>query len=676
MAGIQNINNSVNSNSGKISSKLTFEVGEVFQARVDNIDNNSGEAALRTKDGWKFTAQLENNLGSSVQGLNTFVVAGYENGKLMLKLIPGAEDSEDNSSSNLDAILQKFSSSSGKEDLNLLKTLIEHNIPLTKENISAIKTIIDFKENAMSNDAKEEQFIKNYLDSKGIDLSSLKGREISETLKGFFEELKGLDLNELAAFKENGMELTGENIKSFNNVFKNEAVIYKELKNLADSLNIEKPNLSNGQGTALTEANKSTVNSDISYKDVLDNVQSGNIMENENFEENSNFVKNANTEQNKDTIEANPKETFNISNKIILDFKKSILMSDTRTEAYIDTYLHSKGISENSIQGKELKENFKNFFSELKDLDTSEIRNILENGAEAKGINLGNIKQLIKEDATAFNEYKSIMMKIGGEATAASNEEDNKLNLNKNTEKSSETTTSEDKTNITVGNSSKYISNSDINKLNSEKSIVDNFLKSTMDKLSNGKPNNLNKGKQVMQEIDSKISEMKDIIKNIISESGSDSNAFHKVMGSLNSNVNDFKVFNLMSNEYYYVDVPVNFAAKEYNCKLILKDDRKSGKKLDSKNIKIVASVNTINMGLIDTYIKVNDRNVSIKIDAIRKFTKLLDAAKTDLISKIAGKGYNVTVKVQDKPEEQQLNIVNCRSFFNDENIVNIDVRV
>lgn len=695
MAGIQNVINSVNNINGKVSSKLTFEVGQVFQARVENVDNNSGEVVLRSKDGWRFTAQLENNAGTSIEGLNNFVVEGYENGKLKLKLIPGTENSGDNTSDSLDSILKNFMGSSSKEDLNMLKALVEHNIPLTKENISDIKTIIEFKNNSMNSTDKEEQFINNYLSSKGIDPNSSKGKEVSNTLKSFFEELKGMDVNDLAAFKENGLELTEDNIKSFNNVFKKDAAIYNELKNLADILNSGTSKSSNAENMLLTE-NNTAVNSDLSENSSVSNGESSDILEgksdaktnavlesenskessstieNESFGKRKNILadesitENSNTRENIDNLQKenavngesdineqnssmqktgngeiyNSKDSLNVSSKMISDFNKSIVMSDIRTEAYINTYLKSKGISENSIQGKDIKENFKSFFSELKNLDVSEIKNLLENGTEAKGINLTNIKQLIKEDHTAFNEYKSIMAELKNSEELSSAVKDSKIN------------------NLKMGNSA-----------------ADTFINTSIVK-DNEKLNNLSSGKLVQQGIDLKINEMKDIIKNIISQSHGNSAAFDNVMANLKNNINDFKIFNLMSNEYYYADVPVNFAAQEYNCKLIVKDDRKSGKKLDSKNIKIVASVNTVNMGLVDTYIKVYDKNINVKINAIEKFTKLLDTAKINLAKKIADRGYNVTVKVEDKPDEQQLNIVNCRKFFNDDNIVNIDTRV
>ena len=59
-------------------------------------------------------------------------------------------------------------------------------------------------------------------------------------------------------------------------------------------------------------------------------------------------------------------------------------------------------------------------------------------------------------------------------------------------------------------------------------------------------------------------------------------------------------MFNTISNEYYYLDVPINREMTEYPCKLIIKDNRKDGKKIDRTDVKIVVTVKTVNLGVVD----------------------------------------------------------------------------
>ena len=72
-----------------------------------------------------------------------------------------------------------------------------------------------------------------------------------------------------------------------------------------------------------------------------------------------------------------------------------------------------------------------------------------------------------------------------------------------------------------------------------------------------------------------------------------------------NQKLNDVKLFNSISQQYYYLDLPINVKDNEYQFKLIIKDDRKKGKKIDSTNVKIATSIKTINMGTVDAYIKI-----------------------------------------------------------------------
>lgn len=84
MPGIWNINNGYNINTKKISSKLTFEVGERFTGRV--VAKGDGkDITVKLSDGWQFIAELEGNINLDDLKLVKFQVNGFENGKLKLK---------------------------------------------------------------------------------------------------------------------------------------------------------------------------------------------------------------------------------------------------------------------------------------------------------------------------------------------------------------------------------------------------------------------------------------------------------------------------------------------------------------------------------------------------------------------------------------------------------------
>jgi hypothetical protein len=168
---------------------------------------------------------------------------------------------------------------------------------------------------------------------------------------------------------------------------------------------------------------------------------------------------------------------------------------------------------------------------------------------------------------------------------------------------------------------------------------------------------------------------MKTVIEKLLQAKDNDNpEIFSKVLDNLKENLNDFKIFNNMSNQYYYMDVPLNIREKNYDFKLIVKDDRKSGKKIDSKNIKLAASVDTINLGVVDAYFKVTRGKMDIEIKCEEPYVKLLSSGKTILENELCNIGYNVQIMVEKKDKE--MNIVNCRDFFGENNLNGINVVV
>ncbi|MEL7597866.1 MAG: hypothetical protein AAGU01_06660, partial [Clostridiaceae bacterium] len=98
------------------------------------------------------------------------------------------------------------------------------------------------------------------------------------------------------------------------------------------------------------------------------------------------------------------------------------------------------------------------------------------------------------------------------------------------------------------------------------------------------------------------------------------------------------------------------------------------GKKIDSSNVKLVASVNTINMGVIDAYIKVLNKNINIDIKCEKDWIKALELGKEGIINKLNNMGYVSNVKVDEKIVEA--NIVECRDFFEDNEFTRINLMV
>ena len=168
---------------------------------------------------------------------------------------------------------------------------------------------------------------------------------------------------------------------------------------------------------------------------------------------------------------------------------------------------------------------------------------------------------------------------------------------------------------------------------------------------------------EVKSQLSRKTEELKDIIKSALQmNSEKTPETSDKITQIIKDNISDFKAFNTVSNQYYYMDLPVRVYNSNYECKLIIKDDRKRGKKPDTKDVKIAASVNTINMGVVNAYIKIKSSIMNVNINCSENWVKTIDNSKNNLLNSLSDLGYNVNIKIEKK--QQDLSLSNCASFF------------
>ncbi|KEI14255.1 hypothetical protein [Clostridium novyi] len=555
MATILNVNNAYNVNTSKSHKKLSFELGEKISARIMNIDGETSEAILKLLDGWQFSAQIKDAIDFTPNKLIRFEVEGYDSGKILLKVLNEAEEKVEES---LVDILEEQGVNVKEEDYNILQKMIKYNMPLTKENISKMKTLLQFQEKINTSIHEENQFIERYLSNKNISLDSQEGQNIKDILKGFFSEFKKLSTDEIFTLIQSNIELTEENIKSFNSINKGSMHIYEDI-----------------------------ICDDNILQDFDEVVQLKNIQEenNEGNKENSSFI-------NNDEINNNS--------------SKNNKMYDSKV------YPNNR----NTINGKEI------------------------------------LRRLLELDVESNNEEKQITL-------------ENHENINFDNEK--------------IQNNIK--NNEDKNILLKDNNILENMDKEEINniekKIVNNKTNNntLETSQKVKEELNSKINDMKQIIKHALGENNDvKSLNFDKVFQNLQTKMNDFKVFNSLSNQYYYLDVPVNVNEKEYPCKLIIKDDRKNGKQIDSTNVKFVVCVKTVNIGVIDAYINVINSNINVNIKCEESWIKLINLTKDNIINKLSELGYIVGVNVDKKQKEMSL--VECNTFFEDNDFSRINFKV
>lgn len=622
MPAIWNVNNSYNVNNKKYSSKLTFEVGEKFSGKI--ISKGEGnEATVKLAEGWQFSATIDGSIESEENVPLQLQVEGYEDGKLKLKIVKKEADSNNLANDSLSEVIDK--EGLGKEDVDILKKMMKHNIPLTRENITFVKSLLQFNTKINMDNNEIDNFILKYIDSKGISGESEQGKQIINTLKEFFVNFKNMKPEEILFFLENNIELTSENIESYNKLFSSNGNTVKEffdnIKN--DFAGIE-----------------------VEMKELEDNISNSKVGE----KHLDNSIKALGEEINKDKLGYNSlvsklydSNDMSKSKVSMLAVLKSMTGGDDNLlrEPIKDILIGKKEQfttnEYNTALGKINNLSDEDFINIVKDVlgKSGEIKeiskdtvNIILRSFFGKDIEVGEVELRKIQDVI---EYKFQELELNNEGV---NEE--KL----------------------IGNN---IANKTITTLEQEV-------------ITGGHKKILSANELIKNDINKKIDGIKDIIKELLVASKGEGEGADKVIQLLKNSISEFKLFNTISNEYYYLDVPINREMTEYPCKLIIKDNRKDGKKIDRTDVKIVVTVKTVNLGVVDGFLSVKDKGLDVELKCDKNYMKVLELSKSKLSNDLQKLGFNINIKVSMR--EEDITLASCREFFNDKAVSGIDIKV
>ena len=683
MPGILNVGNSYSPNNKKITSKLSFDVGEKFSGKVIKGDNN--EVTIKLMDGWEFSAIVEGDISEIQNVLQKFTVEGYENGKLKLKLV-GKGSGDEEVSKDFFAIINKGNLKGN--DKELLEAMIKFDIPLTKENIKEIKSLVQFLDKIKANPQEIEEFITKYLETKGIDVNSKVGEKLENTLKEFFTSFKGLTKEDILLFIESGIDFNKENIDSYNNIFKKNNSINDLLKEFAnaDPSKIE-ANSINEESINIKDIDENNLKSSNSSKDENILTSSGKFAKDVYKKTDSNNAKVSMLSLLK-SMTGKSEDIINVTLKEVLTTRRNNFTSNDFERVFNDiSNMNSSKIVEKLISTI-------NDYSEMgNDIESNHFNNYLEKANNEKlGIN--------KSLNFSKDQLDKVLSEVMGKNISLTSDEFEKLNDGINLKYNSMLEDGFIKEDV-VGRNQKVIINNEalksnvnneilknnesnkvINSINEKEAILKNEISQSnnIDSLKSG--NTLEDGtiknsntKEIVQQVISKTGESnKEIIKDVLSALKSEGDISEKILTIIKNNINDIKIFNKFSGDYYYANLPVNINEREYPCKLIVKDNRKEGKKIDSKNVKMVITIDTKNLGIVDGYMKVNNRVINIDLKCSEKSVKILDMAKENLIANIEKMGFSVKVKVYKKQDE--VSLTTCRDFFNTGTNISLDRRV
>lgn len=626
MPAIWNVNQGYNTiNNKKLTSKLSFSQGEVFKGRIAE-KTAEGEIKVKLSDGWQFSAEVEGDAAFTEQDIVKFEVVGYENGKLKLKLLGSVEENVEVPKDTL----KKLAQSEGLEenDVDILKKMVEYNIPLNRDNIKFVKSIIQFSQR-VNNDPKEiDNFINKYLESKNIDPNSEQAVQIRETLSEFINVFKNMSTKDILFFLENNIEMTKENIDSYNKLFNSEINLKEHFEGLAKELKdmdlISIPRHEDTQNIKTNLASETIVKENMTQSTNNESLFAAKVYDSAETANSKIDILDILKSMVSDEIDVVKTELTNVLNE---------RMNDLNVTEYGEL-----SFKINNLVNDKVVDLIKNSFNEEGKLDENSIKTIVNNifGKEIK-LSDDELNSLIEA-------FKPIINKNFVEKN---NDISNKNTVNTNSRdvnKSVENEVLDELEKLDIKNK-ESLNNSILSK-HMSKDLIKNEL--------------IDKGASIKESV-------KDIIK-IIEDNGVENS---KIAQFLKENINDFKLFNDVNKEYYYLDVPVNQNGKEYQCKLVIKDKRKDGKQIDKSNVKVVVSVNTINLGKIDNYLTIRGNLLNVDIKCNEDMVKILDKNKDELVKALSSIGLLATVSVSKKVEE--VSLTSCREFFNESKLSIID---
>ena len=562
-----------------------FKQGDTLKGIVVKHDAESNEVTIKLTNGMEIEAEIQGDVELK-GGILKFEVTEFKDNTLFLKLSDNKADViQGEASKKITDEIMNFIIKEGlkKEDYNMLKAMVKYNIPLTRENITTVKSVLEFSGKMNNNPQEIKSFINTYLNSRDIVVNSREGLQIAQKLYEFFKAFSKADLQEVLLFLENNIEFTKENLDSFNKLFNSENTMEKVINAVNEEI---------GKVIAIEEELLSENTVEQSLKQIT--LKNGDEY----------TGKGKGTEVGKTIMATLVKESsksHSINDNIVKDIIKNHSITDDDAKEIIKLMKNDS----NYVMSKEtLKENI------LKHTG----REVVLNDVEAKSLEAIINKEVIKDKDINF--IKSLFNNIESKQISVAKE----------------------------------LESNDI------------------------RENIFNISKNLAKNVTEKSEGAKEVIRNIISSLKESNGNSTQILNIMKSSINDLKLFNKINDQYYCLDIPVNFKENEYPCKLIIKDDRKNGKVIDSTNFKVAVSVKTVKLGTVDALLDVKNRNIDIQLKCDKNVMNLFVISKDKLKDIVESSGFSTKIEVVERTEKLQL--LSCREFFNDNNIAVVDITV
>ncbi|MGL4763021.1 MAG: hypothetical protein ACRCWG_16485 [Sarcina sp.] len=612
----------------KLSESFDFKRGHKFGAEIKAVSDDNTSITLKLKDGTEIVAKLDVPLKDIIDGFAKFEVSGFENGQLKLKLVKDEVAGQGNKTLNdsLELILNKFGLEPEKKQM--LEKMLKFNIPVTKENVELLNTLTDFRDKSMSNPKHIANFIETYIATKGANILPEQKPIVEQKLNEFFKSFATMSDKDIMTFLENDIDINEKNIRSFENVTKNFNGVFKDIESASNEL--EK--MIKGSPSDAEKAKVSLASEDTKVSNLVS--------------------ENLNSDKSKLNIGGSPlnNQTENIGEKS----NNLNMVQENTIKGEVEKNIDPVNIEIKATTDK--IENIKGDINSLIKLDFEVLKN-----PSAKGIieNLASELKQISKEVPVSEKLIAVLDKV--------------IKNFDGLDKSS----SESLKNVFDFARKEIIKvEQDFASLVKEK-VGETVSKDVRNSLGNKEFDGLLRDfKEVKLGLNDKQEYMKNAIRNLADKLCNNETTSQMVMSVLKDKIADFKMFNNLSNEYYYLDVPLNMRAEEYPCKLIIKDERKDGKKLDGKNIKLAVSVKTVSIGSVDALINVSAKNIKIDLKVNKANMNLLEKNKDKLHKALEQLEFMPYIFVSEKKEIVESSISDFREFFSDGNTIALDKKV
>ena len=576
-----------------------FKQGDTLKGIVVKHDAESNEVTIKLTNGMEIEAEIQGDVELK-GGILKFEVTEFKDNTLFLKLSDNKADViQGEASKKITDEIMNFIIKEGlkKEDYNMLKAMVKYNIPLTRENITTVKSVLEFSGKMNNNPEKIKSFINTYLNSRDIVVNSREGLQVAQKLYEFFKAFSKADLQEVLLFLENNIEFTKENLDSFNKLFNSENTMEKVI----DAVNEEI-----GKAIAIEEELLSENTVEQSLKQI--------------------------TLKNGDEYTGKGKGT---------EVGKTIMATLVKES--------SKSHSIND--------------------------NIVKESSKSHSINDNIVKDIIKNHSITDDDAKEIIKLMKNDSNYVMSKETLKENILKHTGREVVLNDVEAKSLEAIINK-EVIKDKDINFIKSLFNNIESKQISVAKELESNdiRENIFNISKNLAKNVTEKSEGAKEVIRNIISSLKESNGNSTQILNIMKSSINDLKLFNKINDQYYCLDIPVNFKENEYPCKLIIKEDRKNGKVIDSTNFKVAVSVKTVKLGTVDALLDVKNRNIDIQLKCDKNVMNLFVISKDKLKDIVESSGFSTKIEVVERTEK--LKLLSCREFFNDNNIAVVDITV